>query len=285
MAPARGSAPVPLPGPGDTPPRSLPAPGPGDTLPPSLPALDLLAIGAHPDDVEISCGGTIAAAAAEGLRAGILDLTRGESATNGTPEIRAGEAAEAARLLGVAGRWNAGLPDGALHAHDPEQVRRAVLWIRALRPDVVVVHYPRDRHPDHVAASELIDRASYLAGLRLFEGGGGSVAPFRPRIRYHFASRVGFEPSFVVDVTARWDVKRAAILAHRSQVSRETAGARPTPLNREGFLEFVESRARHYGGMIGVLYGEPFHATEPVGVRALTPFLRTPQAAPGSFTG
>jgi bacillithiol biosynthesis deacetylase BshB1 len=248
------------------------------------PPLDLLAIGAHPDDVEISCGGTIAAAAAEGLRAGILDLTRGESATNGTPEIRAAEAAEAARLLRACGRWNAGLPDGGLHAHDPEQVRRAVLWLRALRPDVVVVHFPRDRHPDHVAASELIDRASYLAGLRRFEGG-GDAAPFRPRVRYHFASRVGFAPSFVVDVTAHWDAKRAAILAHGSQVSRASADARPTPLNREGFLDFVESRARHYGGMIGVTYGEPFHATEPIGVRALAPFLRTPQPAPGSFTG
>jgi bacillithiol biosynthesis deacetylase BshB1 len=251
---------------------------------PAVAPLDLLAIGAHPDDVEISCGGTIAAAAAEGLRAGILDLTRGESATNGTPEIRAEEAAEAARLLGAAGRWNAELPDGALHAHDPEQVRRAVLWIRALRPDIVVVHYPRDRHPDHVAAAELIDRASYLAGLVRFAPG-GDATPFRPRVRYHYASRTGFTPSFVVDVTARWEAKRAAILAHRSQVTRDAAGARPTPLNREGFLEFVESRARHYGGMIGVRYGEPFHATEPIGVRALAPFLKAPQAPPGSFTG
>lgn len=252
--------------------------------PDETPPLDLLAIGAHPDDVEISCGGTIAAASAEGLRAGILDLTRGESATNGTPELRAEEASEAARLLGAAGRWNAGLPDGGLHAHDPEQVRRAVAWLRALRPDVVVVHYPRDRHPDHVAAAELIDRASYLAGLRRFDGG-TAAAPFRPRVRYHYASRIGFTPSFVVDVTARWEAKRAAILAHKSQVSRKEPGARPTNLNREGFLEFLESRGRHYGGMIGVLYGEPFHATEPIGVTALVPFLRAPQAAPGSFTG
>lgn len=245
--------------------------------------LDFLAIGAHPDDVEISCGGTLAAAAAEGLRAGILDLTRGEAATNGTPEIRAAEAREAARLLGAAGRWNAGLPDGGLHAHDAAQVRSAAAWIRVLRPDVVVVHFPRDRHPDHVAASELIDRAAYLAGLRRFECG-VAADPFRPRVRYHFASRVGFTPSFVVDVTPHWPAKRAAILAHRSQVARDP-GARATPLNRESFLDFVESRARHYGGMIGVDYGEPFHATEPIGVRALAGFLRTPQAAPGSFTG
>lgn len=234
--------------------------------------------------MEISCGGTLALAANEGLRTGILDLTRGESATNGTPEIRAEEAAEAARVLGMAGRWNAELPDGALHAYDPDQVRRVVLWLRALRPDVVLVHFPRDRHPDHVAAAELIDRASYLAGLRRFDAG-SDAAPFRPRVRYHYASRVGFVPSFVVDVTAQWEVKREAILAHRSQVSRATADARPTPLNREGFLEFVASRARHYGGMIGVAYGEPFHATEPVGVRSLASFLKAPQPTPGSFTG
>ncbi len=225
--------------------------------------LDLLAVGAHPDDVEISCGGTLALAAAQGLAAGILDLSRGELATNGTPEIRAAESAEAAKLLGVRGRWNAGLPDGGLHAHDPEQVRRAVDWLRRLRPDVLVVHFPRDRHPDHVAAAELIDRAIYLAGLRRFQAEGD---PFRPRVRYHYASRVGFTPTFVVDVTSCWET-------------------RPTAINREGFLEFVESRARHYGGMIGVLYGEPFHATEPIGVRSLDSLLRTPKAAPGSFTG
>lgn len=249
--------------------------------PPEAP-LDLLAVGAHPDDVEISCGGTLAAAAAQGLAAGILDLTRGELATNGTPEIRAAEAADAARILGVRGRWNAGLPDGAIHAHDPEQVRRAVEWIRKLSPDVLVVHYPRDRHPDHVAAAELMDRAIYLAGLRRFHAEGN---PFRPRVRYHFASRIGFAPSFVVDVTTSWEAKRGSILAHKSQVTRQAPEARPTPLNREGFLDFVESRARHYGGMIGVLYGEPFHTTEPIGVRALDAIFRTPRPVPGAFTG
>jgi N-acetylglucosamine malate deacetylase 1 len=244
--------------------------------------LDLLAVGAHPDDVEISCGGTLAAAAAQGLAAGILDLTRGELATNGTPEIRAGEAAAAARILGVRGRWNAGLPDGAIDAHAKDQVRRAAGFIRRLRPEVLLVHFPRDRHPDHVAASRLLDRASYLAGLARFEAEG---EPFRPSVRYHFASRIGFTPSFVVDVTAAWEAKRAAILAHQSQVTRAAKDSRATAINREGFLEFVESRARHYGGMIGVLYGEPFHAAEPLGVRALDTLLRTPRPAPGSFTG
>lgn len=257
------------------------APAPEATTTPA-PPLDVLAIGAHPDDVEISCGGTIALAAAQGLAAGILDLTRGELGTNGTPEIRAGEAAEAARLLGARGRWNAELPDGALHAQDAAQVGSAVAWLRRLKPDVVLVHFPRDRHPDHVAAAELIDRAIYLAGLRRLDAEG---EPFRPRVRYHYASRVGFDPTFVVDVTAVWETKRASILAHASQVTRQAAGARPTPINRDGFLGFLESRARHYGGMIGVEFGEPFHATEPLGIRSLDKLFRAPAPAPGAFTG
>jgi len=244
--------------------------------------LDLLAVGAHPDDVEISCGGTLAAAAAQGLSVGILDLTRGELGTNGTPEIRAEEAALAARSLGVAGRWNAALPDGGVHAHDPAQVGTVVSLLRALRPHVVVVHFSRDRHPDHVAASALTDRAIYFSGLRRFDAEG---EPFRPRARYWFASRIGFTPSFVVDVTSVWEVKRAAIEAHRSQVTRAHADARPTPLNREGFLEFVESRARHYGGMIGARYGEPFRTDEPLGVRSLAGLLGAPRPEAGAFTG
>ncbi|MGE5175003.1 MAG: bacillithiol biosynthesis deacetylase BshB1 [Hyphomicrobiales bacterium] len=244
--------------------------------------LRLLAIGAHPDDVEISCGGTLAAAAGEGLAVGILDLTRGELGTNGTPEVRAREAEEAARLLGVAGRWNAGLPDGALHAYDPAQVRSVVEAIRRLRPEVVVTHYPQDRHPDHVAASALVDRAVYLSGLRRADAAG---EPHRPRALYHFASRIGFIPSFVIDVTETWETKVAAIRAHGSQVGREAEGTVATPLNRPGFLEFVASRARHYGGMIGARYGEPFHATDPIGFRTVAALLGTHRPTPGSFTG
>lgn len=244
--------------------------------------LRLLAIGAHPDDAEISCGGTLAAAVREGFAVGILDLTRGELGTNGTPEIRAAEAEAAARVLGVAGRWNAGLPDGGLDPYESGQVRRVVESLRAVRPEIVVSHFPQDRHPDHVAASALVDRAIYLAGLRHYDATGG---PHRPRARYHFASRVGFTPSFVVDVTGTWETKREAILAHRSQVTRDGKDVVATPLNRDGFLEFVESRARHYGGMIGVRYGEPFHATDPMGVRTLAALFGAPRPAPGSFTG
>ena len=244
--------------------------------------LDLLAIGAHPDDVEISCGGMIAVAASQGLAVGILDLTRGELGTNGTPEIRAAEAAEAARLLGVARRWNAELPDGAVSAGDRAQERRLVEILRRTRPSVILSHYPKDRHPDHVQASLLVERAWYLSGLKQYDASGDA---FRPSGRYWFSSRIGFTPSLIVDITAVWDRKRAAIEAHRTQVSRVGSGAVPTALNEPDVLERFEARARHFGGMIGVRYGEPLASDLPIGLRELSVLLGAPRPSPSAFTG
>jgi N-acetylglucosamine malate deacetylase 1 len=243
--------------------------------------LDLLAVGAHPDDVEISCGGTLALAAAQGRSAGVLDLTRGELASNGTPETRDRESAEAARHLGLALRRNASLPDGAIDSMDAEQVRRVVGILRTLRPRILLTHFPRDRHPDHVEASRLLDRAWYLAGLVRYSAEGSA---FRPAARYHFASRIGFEPSFVVDITPTIEAKRRAILAHGSQVGRDAA-SRPTQLNEPEFLERIEARARHYGGMIGVRYGEPFASAGPIGLSSIEALLSVAGPAPGAFTG
>ena len=244
--------------------------------------LDLLAIGAHPDDADISCGGTLALAAAQGFATGILDLTRGEMGTNGTPEIREAEAAEAARILHLDGRWNAGLPDGGIHAMDSAQERAVVTWIRRLRPAVLLSHYPKDRHPDHVQASLLAERAWYLAGLVQYPAEGPA---FRPKARWYFASRIGFHPTVVVDVTSTWNAKRAAILAHESQVVRNATTSRVTALNDPEFLTRIESRLRHFGGMIGVKYGEPFLSDMPLGVDSLSSILGSPKPAPGAFTG
>ena len=249
---------------------------------PSSP-LQILAIGAHPDDVEISCGGTLAVAARQGFSVGILDLTRGELSTNGTVEERAAEAAEAAKILGVRERRNAGLPDGGVDPHDPAQVRAVVRVLRELRPAVLLTHAPLDRHPDHVEASRIVDRAWYLAGLRQFDPD-GEAPPHRAEGRYQFASRIAFQPTFVVDVTPAWEEKRRAILAHRSQVSRGT-DARATPLNDPEFLARIEARARHFGSQIGVLQGEPFRATEPIGFRTLEALVRSARPEPGAFTG
>ena len=244
--------------------------------------LDLLAIGAHPDDVDISCGGTLAVAASQGYSTGILDLTRGEMGTNGTPEIRAAEAAEAAKILSTKGRWNVGLPDGGINSHDAAQERRVVEWIRRLRPAIMLNHFPEDRHPDHVQASRIVERAWYLAGLARYEAAG---EPFRPKARFYFASRVGFQPSFVVDVSAVHEIKHRAMLAHRSQVTQENPGASPTQLNQPDFLERIDARMKHYGGMIGVAYGEPFASDGPIGVRELSAIFGAPRPLPGAFTG
>ncbi len=244
--------------------------------------LDILAIGAHPDDADISCGGTLALAASQGFTAGILDLTRGEMGTNGTPEVRDAEAADAARILNLAGRWNANLPDGAIHAMDHAQERALVTWIRRLRPAVLLSHFHQDRHPDHVQASLLVERAWYLAGLVQYPAEG---AAFRPNARWYFASRIGFHPSVVVDVTSTWEAKQMAILAHRSQVVREGPKARVTALNDPEFLTRIESRLRHFGGMIGVRYGEPFLSDMPLGVDSLAALVGAPKPTPGAFTG
>jgi bacillithiol biosynthesis deacetylase BshB1 len=242
-------------------------------MPPESSPLQILAIVAHPDDVEISCGGTLAVAARQGVAVGILDLTRGELSTNGTVEERAAEAAEAAGVLMARVRRNAGLPDGGIDPLDSAQVRSVVRILRELRPSILLTHAPLDRHPDHVEASRIVDRAWYLAGLRQFDPEGGA-APHRAEGRYHFASRIVFQPTFVVDVTPAWEEKRRAILAHRSQVSRG-ADARVTPLNDPEFLTQIEARARHFGSQIGVLHGEPFRATEPIGFRTLGALLRS----------
>lgn len=244
--------------------------------------LDLLAIGAHPDDVEISCGGILALAAAQGFRVGIVDLTRGELATNGDPQTRAREAEDAARILGVAVRRNAELPDGAIQAGEAAQEVRLVALLRELRPTLVLSHYPQDRHPDHVEASRLVDRAIYHAGLRRYDAPGD---PFRPEARWHFASRVGFQPSVVVDIAPAWKRKRDAILAHASQVLHGGPDARATALNDPDFLERIEARARHYGGMIGARYGEPLTSPEPLGLRELAPLIRAARPHPSAFTG
>ena len=267
--------------------------------------LDLLAIGAHPDDCDISVGGTLALATSQGFSAGILDLTAGELGTNGTPEIRARESEAASRVLGLAGRWCAGLPDGGLNALDVRQERVLVGWLRRLRPAIVLSHFPQDRHPDHIQASHMVERAWYHAGLVKYaaaeldgperagsgavRAGGGvpahALEPFRPKARYWFASRIGFHPSIVVDVTSTWETKREAILAHKSQVVRDGAHSRVTALNDPEFLTRIESRMRHYGSMIGVKYGEPFTSDMPMGVNDLSAILGSPKPVPGAFTG
>jgi len=215
--------------------------------------LDLLAIAAHPDDVELTCGGTMLKMAQAGYKTGILDLTAGEMGTLGTPETRAKEAALAARILKVKYRGTLGVPDSDVHASREHKLRLASA-IRELRPRTVIIPYWEARHPDHYNAATLGYEGCFLAGLKQLPVDG---EPFRPhKILYSTAFTI-VRPTFVVDITAQFAQRDKAIRAFHSQFAGTTR-------KREVFLAIdrledeMNQLARHYGDMIGVRYGEPF---------------------------
>ncbi len=218
--------------------------------------LALLAFGAHPDDAELSCGGWLARAATS-ERVGIVDLTSGELASNGTPAVRAEEARAAARALGVELRECLGLPDGGLRGDDAEQVDAVVGALRRLRPELVVGPWLRARHPDHSAAGRLVERACFVAGLVKHRPDLG--APWRPLRLVRYPQRHELRPDFVVDVTAVYEQKRAAIACHASQL-----GGTPTMVNDPVGLGAFEARDRYWGASIGVAFGEPYALSGPV---------------------
>ncbi len=213
----------------------------------------ILAVGAHPDDVEIGMGGTVAAHTAAGHEVTILDLTRGELSTNGTARERAAEALEAAAILGAA-REDLGLPDLGF-AVDGESVRALVDVIRRLRPAIVLGPYWEDRHPDHVRCSRLVTEAAFAAGVAKFAPGRAAHRP--PLTAYYFINTEAV-PSFVIDVSAHYERKLAALAAHRTQFDRSPGHSRGTPLNDPNFLSFVQSRDRLFGAKTGVTFAEGF---------------------------
>ena len=234
---------------------------PEDLRPENYPEpFDLLAIGPHPDDVELAVGGTMIRQARSGRRTAIVDCTRGELGTRGTREIRAREAVEAARLLGVGVRLNLELPDGSLYAND-EARRRLVRAIRALRPVVILAPHESDLHPDHEHAGRLAREAAFLAGVANYEPG---AKPHRARVVLHYPSHRPFEPSFIVDVGDVFDAKRAACLAYRSQFHDPASREGETYLSRPEYWEWWEGKARYFGNLIGAAYGEPFLAPGPL---------------------
>lgn len=222
-------------------------------------AIDLLAIGPHPDDVELGMGGTLAKHKAAGLTTAIVDLTRGEMGSNGSPAERVAEGERAAEILGCAWRRNLGLPDRGLDWRDPEQLRRLVTAIRTVRPRVLAANWGADRHPDHSAAHRLIEEAVFTAGLRRYET---DQSPFRPaRIIFYFINDEQ-EPSFVVDITPFQAQKIESVFAHVSQFSTSPYQTR---LNRPmGLPYLVESRDRLFGAKAGVQYAEGFIVKQPI---------------------
>ena len=217
------------------------------------PTADVLAIAAHRDDVEQTCGGTLLRMAARGLRTAILDLTRGEAGTRGSAEDRAREAAEAARLLGVSWRDALDLPDGAIE-NTLENRKKIVRVLRQVRPRVLILPYWQARHPDHAIVATLGYDACFLSGLRKTDTGS---APHRPFKIVYASLYADVRPSFVVDITPFIEQRHAALMAYQSQYANQAAGG-GLFVPEEEIRERTFAEARHYGLLAGVRYGEPF---------------------------
>jgi len=217
--------------------------------------LDVLAIAAHPDDVELTCGGTLLKMAQRGYKTGILDLTAGEMGTRGTPETRAKEAGKAAKLLAVKWRGTLGVPDSDVQPSRQHKLRLAAV-IRELRPKTVILPYWEARHPDHYHASTLGYEACFLAGLKQLSLQGEAYRPFKILYSISFAD---VRPTFIVDITAQFKQRHKAILSFRSQfLPPKTEKKSKVRLAIDRLEADMNQLARHYGQMIGVDYGEPF---------------------------
>lgn len=233
--------------------------------------LDVLAIGAHPDDVELGCGGTLALLAREGRKVGILHLTRGERGTRGTAEERLAEAERAAEALGAAGLAFLDCGDGGLRTGSAEE-DALIEVLRRFRPELVIGPAPHDRHPDHGRAHALVEAAGFYAGLRNRGPQGDQLEAYRPAATFSYMQHDLFTPSFLVDITSVWDAKVASLAAYRSQLHqpdrKDEDDTRPkTKIASPEFRLAVEGRARHFGLLIGVAFAEPFWSRIPLAVR------------------
>jgi len=238
-------------------------------------AIDILAFGAHPDDVELTCAGLLIKMGRMGYRTGVVDLTRGEMGTRGTPETRRAEADAAAQVMGLAVRENLGLPDGHIQA-DTDQKQKVVGAIRKYRPSLLALPYREDPHPDHQNASRLIFESSYLSGLEKYRPEHG--AAHRPAKLIYYPGRPGFSetrPSFIVDVSDVFEQRLKAIECYRSQLYDEGSRERPTEISSRDYLDRIIATARYYGVLAGVKYGEPYFCREIIRVNdPMAQFIR-----------
>ena len=232
--------------------------------------LDILAIGVHPDDVELGCGATLAKEVAGGKMAGIIDLTRGELGTRGSAEIRDQEAAKAARIMGVEVRENLGFRDG-FFVNDETHQLALIQMIRKYRPETVLCNSLRDRHIDHGKGSKLVSDACFLSGLRKIktEYDGIEQEAWRPKLVYHYIQWENLVPDFVVDVTGFIQIKLDAVLAYSSQFYDPSSKEPVSPISSKNFLESVEYRAKDLGRLIGKEYAEGFNEERFVAVDRL----------------
>jgi bacillithiol biosynthesis deacetylase BshB1 len=236
--------------------------------------LDILVFAAHPDDAELSAGGTILSNIAAGKKVGIIDLTRGELGTRGSAEIRDKEAKAASEILKISVRENMRFADGFFE-NDKAHHLALIQMIRKYQPEIVLTNAIEDRHPDHGNASALTSKACFLSGLIKLETSlnGTPQKVWRPKAVYHYIQDRYIKPDFVVDITAFWDKKTEAIRAFKSQFFNPDSNEPETYISKEGFFAFVEARSREMGHSIGVRYGEGFTKEKQLGVKDLFDLL------------
>jgi bacillithiol biosynthesis deacetylase BshB1 len=233
--------------------------------------LDILVLPVHPDDAELGCSGTIAKEIALGKKVGVVDLTRGELGTRGSAEIRDKEAAESAKILGLAVRDNLELPDGFFENNKPHQLK-VIEAIRRFRPQIVITNAYHDRHPDHGRASDLVEDSAFLSGLRKIETfyNGEKQQEWRPNLVLHFIQDNYIKPDVLIDVTDYWDKKIESIHAFGSQFyNPEWENEPQTYISSPEFIQVIEARAREYGKSINVKFAEGFISRKILGVNDL----------------
>lgn len=231
--------------------------------------LDILAIAPHPDDVELGCGGTLAKAVTEGKKVGIVDLTRGELGTRGTPEIRLQEANNAAKILGVQVRENLGMRDGFFENNEVNQLK-IVEIIRKYQPEILICGAPEDRHPDHGRATELIKRSAFLAGLKSIDT---QQEAWRPKRIFMFIQWKPLQPDFVLDISGYLDTKIASCMAYKSQFYDPNSDEPATAISSQNFKDSISYRAKDWGRLIWKDAAEGFIADSLLGVNSLDIFI------------
>jgi bacillithiol biosynthesis deacetylase BshB1 len=236
---------------------------------------DILAFGVHPDDVELGCSGTLVAAVAQGKKVAVIDLTRGELGTRGTPETRDAEAANAAKIMGVHARENLKMADGFFQ-NDENNIRKVITVIRKYQPEIVLCNAPEDRHPDHGRSAALVADAAFLSGLRKIktEYKGNMQQHWRPSYVFHYIQDRYLKPDFLFDISEVFEQKIKAILCYTTQFNTTDTSEPETYISNPDFLDVIKARALMFGKRIGVKYAEGYLTTKMIGVKSFDAFIQ-----------
>lgn len=227
--------------------------------------LDVIVFAAHPDDAELSMGGTIVKMNQKGLKVGIIDLTRGEMGTRGNADIRQQESLKASEILGTNVRENLLIPDGDIQLTNGN-VQKVIITIRKYRPKIIFAPYIKDRHPDHISASKLVKRAMFASGLPkiITSENEKDQKAYRPERVFYYMQAYTFEPSFIVDISDFFETKMKSVMAYNTQFHNPESDEPETFISSPEFIEYVEARAKFYGFQIGRKFGEPFFSEQQI---------------------